>query len=113
MNDTIKHVRSRTMDMHFHFVWDRMLQGQFYIYWDKGENNIGDYYTKQHPPWHQYNMRPVVLNNPLDTKYYSGKGVLVVPHRQPKSMASKQGQTINNQSKAILNQWTKPRTKWT
>ena len=50
MNDTIKQVRSRTMDVHFHFIQYIMLQGQFYIYWDKKENNIGDYYTKYHPP---------------------------------------------------------------
>ena len=30
-------------------------------------------------------MRPKVLNNPQDTKYYSDKGVLVVLHRGPKS----------------------------
>ena len=114
VNDTIKQVRSRTMDMRFHFVRDRMLQGQFYIYWDKGENNIGDYYTKQHPPWHQYNMRPVVLNNPLDTKYYSGKGVLVVPRRgpkpRPKTMASKQEQASKVQSKVLRTYLVKPVT---
>ena len=43
INDTIKQVKSRTMDMRFHLVRDRMLQGQFYIYWDKGGNNSGDY----------------------------------------------------------------------
>ena len=42
VNDTIKQVRSRTMDIHFHFVQDRMLQGQFYIFWDKGGHNLGD-----------------------------------------------------------------------
>ena len=82
--DNIKQVRSRTMDMRFHVIRDRMLQGQFHIYWDKGENNLGDYYTKNHPPWHQFKMRPRVLNNPPGTKYYSSKGVLVVPRRGPK-----------------------------
>ena len=55
--------------------------GHFYVYWDKDENNYGDYYTKHHPPAQYVNMRPIVLNNPPDTKYHFSKGVLVVPRR--------------------------------
>ena len=44
--DNIKQVRSRTIDMRFHVIRNRMLQGPFHIYWDKGGNNFGDYYTK-------------------------------------------------------------------
>ena len=83
VHDTFKQVRSRTVDMRFHWLKDRYNLGQFYIYWDKGEGNLGDYYTKNHPPWHQFKMRPIVLNNPLDTKYYSSKGVLVTSRRRP------------------------------
>ena len=82
--NNIKQVRSRTMDMRFHIIRDRMLQGQFHVYWDRGEDNLGDYYTKHHPPWHQFKMCPKVLNNPPGTKYHSSKGVLVVPRRGPK-----------------------------
>ena len=69
------------MDMRFHVIRDHMLQDQFHIYWNKGKNNLDDYYTKQHPPWHQFKICPHVLNNPPMTKYYSSKGVLVVPSR--------------------------------
>ena len=81
--------------MRFHLVRDRMLQGQFHIYWDKGENNFGDYYTKHHPPHHQHKMRPKVLNNPPGTKYYSGKGVLVVPRRGPKPGTPRTARSAN------------------
>ena len=50
VHDNIKQVRSITMDVRFHLVRDRMLQRQFLIYWDKGADNLGDYYTKHHPP---------------------------------------------------------------
>ena len=125
VHDTIKQVRSRTMDMRFHLVRDRMLQGQFHIYWDKGENNFGDCFIKHHPPHHQYQMRPKVLNNPPGTKYYSGKGVLVVPRRGPKPRPKITAGTVNpavrnrpsitakaviNQSKVFESQMTKLRS---
>ena len=50
IHNTFKQVRSRTVDMRFHWIRDRSNIGHFYVYWDKGENNYGDYYTKQHPP---------------------------------------------------------------
>ena len=106
------------MDMRFHFIRDRMLQGQFHIYWDPGKNNVGDYYTKHHHPLHQFKMRPVVLNNPPNTKYYSGKGVLVVPRRGPKAVSKgpKTGHTttakmaVISQSKVFTNHLNKIRT---
>ena len=49
VHDTIKQIRSRTMDMRFHFIRDCMLQGQFHIYWDPGKNNVGDYYPPSSP----------------------------------------------------------------
>ena len=65
--------------MQYHWLKDRANLGQFYTYWEKGKKNLGDFYMKHHPPWHQAEMRPIVLNNPPVTKYYSGKGVLITP----------------------------------
>ena len=107
IHDTFKQVRSRTIDMRYHWLKDRSNMGHFYIYWDKGEGNLGDYYTKHHPPWHQFKMRPIVLNNPSGTQYYSSKGVLVVPRRRPnrpsKITVSKVKTNIIDQSKKLRN----------
>ena len=35
--------------MRYHWLRDRETQQQFNIYWDRGSNNHGDYYTKHHP----------------------------------------------------------------
>ena len=70
VHDTIKQIRSRTMDMRFHFIRDRMLQGQFHIYWDPGKNNVGDYYTKHHPPSQNKLMKE---NVPQSFECLSGK----------------------------------------
>ena len=34
--------------MWYYWLWDRMTQQQFNIFWDKGVNNDADYYTKHH-----------------------------------------------------------------
>ena len=82
--------------------------GHFYVYWDKGENNYGDYYTKHHPPAQYVKMRPIVLNNPHDTRYHSSKGVLVVPRRLNKRATTKtvigNNITVNGKPKTVIDQ---------
>jgi hypothetical protein len=55
-NDTVKQCRSNAMDMHFYWVWDRVCQGHFLIYWAKGKDNLADYFTKHHSPAHHHLM---------------------------------------------------------
>ena len=61
-NDTIKQMKSRSMDMRLHWVRDRTAQGQFDVYWDKGSKMKADYYTKHHSPSHHQLMRPQYLH---------------------------------------------------
>lgn len=56
-NDTVKQKRSKAIDMRYYWIKDRVQQGQFIIYWVKGENNKADYFTKHHPPTHHQEMR--------------------------------------------------------
>ena len=58
VNKTIKHKRSKAIDMRFHWVADRVKQGQFVVYWTPGDQNWADYVTKHHPPSHHQIMRP-------------------------------------------------------
>jgi hypothetical protein len=51
-NNTVKQKRSKAMDMRFYWIRDRVAQGQFVVYWQKGSYNYADYFTKQHPPSH-------------------------------------------------------------
>ena len=51
-NNTIRQRRSRSMDMRFYWVRDRVQQGQLIVYWGPGKDNLGDFYTKHHPPTH-------------------------------------------------------------
>jgi hypothetical protein len=48
-NDSIKQKRSKAMDMCFHWMRDRVRQGQFHITWHKGSLNKADHFSKHHP----------------------------------------------------------------
>jgi hypothetical protein len=52
INGTIKQKRTKTMDMRFYWIKDRVRQGQFQIYWGPGYQNLAEYFTKHHSPAH-------------------------------------------------------------
>ena len=62
-NDTVKQRRSKAIDMRFHWVKERVKQGQFYICWKRGQDNLGDHYTKHHPASHHREMRRIFLHD--------------------------------------------------
>jgi hypothetical protein len=63
-NDTVRQRRSKTMDMRFYWLRDRIRQGHFHIYWRPGTSNLADYFTKHHPTAHHRLMRPLYLHAP-------------------------------------------------
>ena len=64
------------MDMIFHWVRDRVKQDHYQVIWKKGEDNLGDYFTKHHPATHHRKMRPLYLVN-LCQETLPGEGVLI------------------------------------
>ena len=61
VNNNVPPRRLKSMDMNFHWLRDRAAQNQFRIYWRPGRSNLGDYYSKHHPPAHHKDMRPQFL----------------------------------------------------
>ena len=50
--------------MRWNWLRDRETQNQLRVYWDKGENNDADYYTKHFAPLYHRSQRPrVILKN--------------------------------------------------
>jgi hypothetical protein len=47
-NDTIKQQRSCAIDMHYHWVCDHLVQGQFRMKWHPGKENKADFYDMKH-----------------------------------------------------------------
>ena len=62
LNASMRKKRSKAFDMKIHFMIDRIQQKEFQLYWDRGKNNLGDYFTKHHPPSHHKIMRPKYLH---------------------------------------------------
>lgn len=48
-NRTLKHKRSKAMDMTFQWTRNREAQGQFKFIWRQGSKNIVNYPAKHHP----------------------------------------------------------------
>ena len=61
MNKTVKQKKSKSMDMRFWWLVDRVEQKQFKIFWAPGCINLADYYSKYHPPSHHEKVRPIYL----------------------------------------------------
>ena len=38
--------------MQFYWIKERVKQKDFFVYWKPGSQNMGDYFTKHHPPHH-------------------------------------------------------------
>ena len=75
LNCTVKQKRSKAIDMRFYWLQDRIKQNQFTVNWAPGFLNMGDYFTKHHPPKHHHDIRPSYLHDPLITPI-PGEGVL-------------------------------------
>jgi hypothetical protein len=57
MGETIKHKRSKAMDMRYHSLTDRVRLKQFDFCWRPGRENLADYHTKHHSGQHHKDMR--------------------------------------------------------
>ena len=66
INDKARQNISKAMDMRFYWLRDRVRQGHFYVHWDNGLINLGDYVTKHHyyktPHCHTLELR--IQRNP-------------------------------------------------
>ena len=66
-NDTVTQRRSRATDVKFHWIRDRVRQGQYNVQWKPGHHNLADYFTKTHPVRHFLAMRQFIVHTPGST----------------------------------------------
>ena len=58
IHSNIRQKQSKAWDMRYHWLRDKSNINEFRYYWDKGEHNEADYFSKHHPPNHHLKMRP-------------------------------------------------------
>jgi hypothetical protein len=61
-NNSVKQKRSKAMDMRFYWIQDRIKQDQFRVFWNRGDRNKADYFTKHFPEKHHRDVRPTYLH---------------------------------------------------
>ena len=62
LTNLIKPKKSKTWDMRYHWLEDRIKCKQLHLIWKPGKCNRADYYTKRHPPAYHKLMRPKYLH---------------------------------------------------
>jgi hypothetical protein len=61
MNKTVKQKQSKSMDMRFYWLQDRVEQGQFRVFWAPGKINLADYQSKVQPTSVHKAVQPIYL----------------------------------------------------
>lgn len=62
--DTIKPKRTKSIDMRFHWMRDRIAQKQFTVTWCKGADNLADFFTKPLPVHVHQSIMPLLVYTP-------------------------------------------------
>ena len=62
--DTIKPKRTKSIDMRFHWMRDRIAQNQFIVTWRKGADNLADFFTKPLPVHVHQSIMPLLVHIP-------------------------------------------------
>ena len=81
--DTVKAKRSKSIDMRFHWVRDRVRQGQFIVEWRRGAHNLADFFTKPLPVKVHQSLLPLLVRVPplLDNPYLTPRHRRTVLHQ--------------------------------
>jgi hypothetical protein len=80
LNETIKQKRSKSMDMKYYWLQDRVRQKQFNVYWRPSKDNLGDYHTKHSSAQHHQDMSPIMLHQANSLNFL--RGCVKLPHTQ-------------------------------
>ena len=72
VNGKVKAKQSKAMCMRFHWLKDREAQKQFKFLWDRGSDNLADYFTKIHPVAHYRDVRSTYVTDIPDVSHLEG-----------------------------------------
>jgi hypothetical protein len=71
---TVKIKRTKSIDMRFHWIRDRIKQGHFNVQWRAGVDNLADFFTKPLPVHvHQTLMKLLVRVQPSLPTHFQSK----------------------------------------
>jgi hypothetical protein len=73
LNSKMRRKLSKSFDMRYWWMKDRIHQRQFNLKWAPGKFNLADYFTKHHPPWHHRKMRSKYLQKAIQYAQYTAQ----------------------------------------
>ena len=79
-NKSIKQKLSKSMDLRFHWIRDRIIQEHFHVFWKPGKTNLGNYLSKHHPTPHHIKVRHTNIHGPHSSQT-TLKGCVNSPNR--------------------------------
>jgi hypothetical protein len=79
LNSKMRRKLSKSFDMRYWWMKDRINQGQFNLLWAPGKFNLADYFTKHHPPWHHRIMRYKYLQKLAKATALIARGCVTSP----------------------------------
>jgi hypothetical protein len=62
-NNTVKRQRSRSMEMRYFWICDKIAQDAYNVTWHPGQENLADYQSKHHTGGHHLAVRPWYLHD--------------------------------------------------
>ena len=68
-NNTVKRQRSRSMEMRFFWIGDKIAQEIYDVSWHPGQENLADYQSKHHTGAHHKAVRPWYLHQADSPRY--------------------------------------------
>ena len=71
VNYNIRKCRSRSIDIHFYWVRDRVIKLHHLVYWARGKENLANYLTKNHPTKHNHAIRITYIFPTANFRKYS------------------------------------------
>ncbi len=72
-NNTIKRQPSRSMEMRFFWIGDKVAQEMYALNWHPGQENLANYQSKHHVGSHHIAVRPWYLHMENSPRYYHGR----------------------------------------
>jgi hypothetical protein len=110
LRGTCKQQRSKAIDMRFYWVRDCAQQGKFDIGWGPSAQNLGDYFTKHHPPAHHKEIRGMYLHSE-----HSPKSIPAAHRKTPQGYvdsALSPSAPVGQQANSAITDTPSTATKW-
>ena len=71
--DSVKAKRTKSINMRYHWIRDRVHQGHFQVQWRRGDHNLADFFTKALPAKTHQALMPLLVHTPrpIGTEFHT------------------------------------------